>query len=282
MAFDPQSLGQSNSDLAALLQELRKRAGLTGVQLARRASMSQSKISKIETGKVTPSLVDVELILRALAATPELIARVTALARLANTEWQDARALRRKGLDKKQVELATLERNCRQFRYFLPTMITGLLATPEYIRASLSPFPGDHSKAVAKKLERQAVLYDPAKRFHFILTEQACRWPLVSAHAMAMQIDRLVSVSRLPSVRLGVVPLAGHMPWAPLNVFTIYDEALATVEVSTGALVFRDPRDIKEYIEEFETLDGYSLWGEDARVKLREWGDHYRGTVQDF
>ncbi|MET8627237.1 helix-turn-helix transcriptional regulator [Kitasatospora sp. NPDC004669] len=282
MALDPQELGQSNSDLAALLQELRKRAGLSGVQLARRVSMSQSKISKIETGRVTPSLVDVELIVRALDAPPELIAQVTALARIANTEWQDARALRRKGLDKKQVELAALERNSHEFRYFLPTMITGLLATPEYIRASLATFPGDHSKAIAKKLERQAVLYEPAKRFNFILTEQACRWPLVSAQAMAMQIDRLASVSRLPNVRLGIIPMAGHMPWAPLNVFTIYDASLATVEVSTGALVFRDPRDIQEYLDEFQIFDGYSLWGEDARVKLGEWADHYRGISQDL
>jgi hypothetical protein len=217
-----------------------------------------------------------------LDASPGLMAHVTPPVFIANTEWQDARSLRRKGLDKKQVELATLERSTSEFRYFLPTMITGLLATPEYISASLAPFPGDHSKAIAKKLERQAVLYEPGKRFSFILTEQACRWPLVSAQAMAMQLDRLASVSRLPNVRLGVIPLAGHMPWAPLNVFTVYDDALATVEVSTGALIFRDPRDIEEYLDEFQTFEGYSLWGEEARVKLRAWADHYRGVSEDL
>ncbi|WP_380280872.1 Scr1 family TA system antitoxin-like transcriptional regulator [Kitasatospora purpeofusca] len=282
MTLDPQELGQSHSDLAAILQGLRKRAGLSGVQLARRVSMSQSKISKIETGRVTPSLVDVELILRALDAPPDLVAHVTALARIANTEWQDARALQRKGLDRKQVELAALERSASRFRYFLPTMITGLLATPEYIRASLAPFPGDHAKAIAKKLERQDVLYESAKRFSFILTEQACRWPLVPGQAMAMQIDRLASVSRLPNVRLGVIPMAGHMPWAPLNVFTVYDESLVTVEVSTGALVFREPRDIQEYLDEFRVFEGFSLWDEDARVKLGEWADHCRGISQDI
>ncbi|RKT17127.1 helix-turn-helix protein [Streptomyces sp. 1114.5] len=282
MTFDPQSLGQSNSDLAAVLQELRKRAGLSGVQLARRVNMSQSKISKIETGKVTPSLVDVELILRVLRTPSELVAHVTALARIANTEWQDARALRRKGLDKKQIELASLERNSTTFRYFLPTMITGLLATPDYIRASLAPFPGDHTKAIAKKLERQAVLYDSAKRFTFILTEQACLWPLVREQAMAMQLDRLASVSLLPNVRLGVIPMAGHMPWAPLNVFTVYDAALATVEVSTGALVFRDPRDIQEYLHEFRTFEGYSLWGDEARAKLGAWANRFRSISRDL
>ncbi|MFF4926997.1 helix-turn-helix domain-containing protein [Kitasatospora sp. NPDC001261] len=282
MALDPQDLGRSSADLAAILQELRKRAGLSGVQLARRVNMPQSKISKIETGKVIPSLVDVELILRALDAPAELIARVTALARIANTEWQDAKALRRKGLDKKQVELAALERHSTEFRYFLPTMITGLLATPEYIRASLALFPGDHSEAIARKLERQAVLYERAKSFTFILTEQACLWPLVSEQAMAVQLDRLVSVSRLPNVRLGVIPMAGRMPWAPLNVFTVYDAVLATVEVSTGALVFRDPRDVQEYLNEFGRFEGYSLWGDEDRVRLEEWAARFRGGRRDL
>jgi hypothetical protein len=241
--------------------------------------MSQSKISKIETGRVTPSLVDVELILRALNAPPDLVAHVTALARIANTEWQDARSLRRKGLEKKQVELATLEKTSTDLRYFLPTMITGLLATPDYITASLAMYPGDHSKAISKKLERQAVLYDPAKRFTFILTEQACRWPLMPAQAMAMQLDRLVSVSRLPSVRLGVIPLAGHLPWGPLNVFTVYGRELATVEVSTGALVFRDARDIQEYLDEFRVYEGYALWGDEAREKLSEWAATCRSDL---
>ncbi|WP_370151157.1 helix-turn-helix domain-containing protein [Streptacidiphilus sp. EB129] len=39
-----------------MLRALRKRAGLTGDRLARRCAMSQSKISKIETGRITPGM----------------------------------------------------------------------------------------------------------------------------------------------------------------------------------------------------------------------------------
>ncbi|MFJ4190420.1 Scr1 family TA system antitoxin-like transcriptional regulator [Kitasatospora sp. NPDC089509] len=92
----------------------------------------------------------------------------------------------------------------------------------------------------------------------------------------------MISVSRLPNVRLGVIPMAGHMPWAPLNVFTIYDASLATVEVSTGALIFRDPRDIEEYLGEFRTFEGYSLWHDDARRKLSEWADRHRAIRRDL
>ncbi|MER7515814.1 helix-turn-helix transcriptional regulator [Streptomyces sp. NPDC126499] len=87
-------------ELAAALRKLRKQAGLSGDRLAARCNMSQSKVSRIESGKVRPSLVDIERILRALDAPPTLVAEVSVLARIAATEWQDARSIRRKGLDK--------------------------------------------------------------------------------------------------------------------------------------------------------------------------------------
>ncbi|UNO40294.1 helix-turn-helix transcriptional regulator [Streptomyces sp. MST-110588] len=276
MTLNPEELGRSKADLAETLRGLRKRAGITQTRLAQRCNLSQTKVSNIEGAKLTPSLVDVELILRALDAPPELVAQVTALARVANTEWQDVWSQRRTGLEKKQNELAGFEKTSTEFRYFLLSMVTGLLATPEYVRASLAGIPGDHSKAMTKKLERQAVLYDTSKRFTFILTEQAVRWPYVHGAAMAMQLDRLISVSLLPNVRVGVIPLGGHMPVCPLNTFTIYDARTATVETSTGAMVFRDHRDVSSYLNEFSVYEGYALFGEQFREQLTEWAAAFR------
>ncbi|MFD4660231.1 Scr1 family TA system antitoxin-like transcriptional regulator [Kitasatospora sp. NPDC058444] len=179
-------------------------------------------------------------------------------------------------MNEKQEELAAIERDATEFRYFLPTMVTGLIATPEYIAASLAAFPGDHSKVIGKKLERQAVLHDTTKRFTFLLTEQACLWPLIPAPAMARQLDHLASVSRLPRVRLGVIPMVGHMPRGPLNVFTIYDSFLATVEFVTGVLAFRERQEIEDYLKEFRTFEEYALWGGDARDRLTGWRDRSR------
>ncbi|MDQ1008585.1 transcriptional regulator with XRE-family HTH domain [Streptomyces sp. V4I23] len=271
MSFEPETLGQSRSDLAAVLKNERKRAGWTQVRLAKRCNMSQTKISNIESGKLTPAIVDVELILDALGAEGPLAAEILALARSANTEWQDHWSSRRRGLDKKQNELARLEAVSTEFRYFLLSMITGLLATPEYVRASIADVPGDQTKTIAKKLERQSVLVNPEKRFTFLLTEQAVRWPLLPPLEMAMQMDRLVSVSRIPNVRLGVIPLGGHIPERPLNTFTVYDRRLATVETGTGALILRDHRDVNVYREDFERYEGYAVWGDDCRSLLNDW-----------
>ncbi|NEA61204.1 helix-turn-helix transcriptional regulator [Streptomyces sp. SID12488] len=276
MTYDPEELGQSKTDLADTLKTLRKRVGITQTRLAQRCNMSQTKISNIEGAKLTPSLVDVELILRALDAPPELVAQVVALTRSANTEWQDVWSQRRTGLEKKQNELAGFEQSSTEFRYFLLSMVTGLLATPEYVRASLAHISGDHSKAIAKKLERQSILYDTSKHFTFILTEQAARWPFLPASAMAMQVDRLASISLLPNIRLGIIPLGGHMPVGPLNTFTVYDKRIATVETQTGAMVFRDHRDVRAYLDEFDTYEGYALFGDAARERLSDWAVLFR------
>lgn len=196
---------------------------------------------------------------------------------MANTEWQDKRSTWRRGLEKRQTELAALEAEATFLRYFLPAMVTGLLATPEYIRASLQHSPGDTSKTVARKLERQAVLHDASKSFTFLLTEQAVRWAIVPPAAMAIQIDRLASLSYLPNVRVGVIPFDSQVPRGPMNTFTVYDERLATVENFTGRMVFQDSRDIADYLAVFSSFERHALFGASARQRLSEWAGTYRG-----
>ncbi|MDH6702150.1 hypothetical protein P3T26_006652 [Streptomyces sp. MAA16] len=233
--------------------------------------MSQTKVSNIESGKLTPQLLDVELILRALGAQGPRAVEIMALVRTANTEWHDHWRSRRRGLDKKQNELARLEAISTEFRFFLLSMVTGLLATPEYVRASIADVPGDQSKTFAKKLERQQVLYDTSKSFTFVLTEQAVRWSLLPPAGMAMQLDRLVSVSRLPNVRIGVIPLGGYMPEKSLNTFTVYDRRLVTVETGTGSLMLYDHRDVTAYLGDFMAYERRAVVGDDCRELLSEW-----------
>ncbi|MER5889541.1 Scr1 family TA system antitoxin-like transcriptional regulator [Streptomyces sp. NPDC001941] len=271
MTFDPEELGRSGSELAATLRELRRRSALSGERVARRMNVSQSKVSRIENGRTRPTLVDVEQYLKAVDAPERLVAEVLALARVANTQWQDIRGMRRRGLDKKQAELAGLEATTTEFRFFLLSMVTGLLSTPEYIRKSLAHVPGDHSAVIARKIDRQRVLYDPEKRFTFILTEQAVRNPFLEPSQMGVQIDHLASLTHVPGVRLGVIPLDHRMPGNPLDTFTVYDQRIATVELTAGVMVFRDARDVHTYLDLFREYEQCALFGEAAREVLGEW-----------
>lgn len=277
--FEPEELGQRKDELAAALREARRAAGLTGERLAARCGISQSKISKIETGKAVATATDVERILTALGTADDRIAELTALARLANTEFQSVRASLRRGLHHKQRELAGLESGARHIRFFLPLMITGLLQTAEYARASMANFPGDHPQAVARRLDRQAVLYDPARRFTFILTEAAARWQLCEPQVMAVQMGRLASLSELPNIRLGVIPLDARVPDGPLNTFTVYDERTATAETFGGVIMMRDPRDIAYHLELFAFFERHAVTGGEARALLESYARHFRGLV---
>ncbi|MEC3895968.1 DUF5753 domain-containing protein [Nocardiopsis sp. LDBS1602] len=185
--------------------------------------------------------------------------------------WRGKGGLLGRGLEARQDELRSLEVSATEARYFLPAMVTGLLATPEYIRASLADSPGDVSAAVDKKIARQEVLREGSCSFTFLLTEQAVRWALLSPEGMVEQAARLVEVSRLERVRLGVIPLGTVLPQGPMNTFTVYDDRFATVEIFTGRLAFRESRDVETYRELFAMYEEHALFGDQARERIRSW-----------
>ena len=242
--------------------------------------MSQSKVSRIETGRLLPSVVDVEQMLTGLGVDEATKRELLALARVANTDYQDVRLSVRRGLHHRQRELAALEQSATEVRHFLPALITGLLQTPEYMRAAIStpvePAGGDVGKAVAAKLERQAVLHDPDKRFSFLLTESALRWQLCPPAVMALQLDRLVSLSRLPTVRIGVLPLDRLVPDGAYHTFVTYDRRLVTVELFSGQLVLREPKDVEHYRALFDFFAGRALWGGEARAMVQTVAEDFR------
>ncbi|MEV6859812.1 helix-turn-helix transcriptional regulator [Streptosporangium subroseum] len=272
MKLDPEQTGQHRNDLAEALKILRKASGLSGERLAVRTGMSQSKVSRIENGRILPSVVDVERILRALGVDRATSEDLLGLTRVANTEYRDVRASVRQGLHHRQQELAALEAGAVRMRYFLPTLITGLLQTPEYMRAAMSPpvepASGDVSKAIAIKLSRQAVLYNQSKKFDFLLTESAVRWQLCEPAVMSIQLDRLVSLSRLPNVRIGVIPLSERVAEGAYHTYVVYDERMVTIELFTGQLVLRDPKDAEHYRALYEFFSEQARWGDEGRQLL--------------
>lgn len=277
--FEPEALGQRKDELAAALRAARRSAGLTGERLAARCGISQSKISKIETGRVLPSASDVERFLSALGVADARRAELVALARLANTEFQSVRSALQRGLHQKQRELAALEADSQHIRFFLPLMITGLLQTPEYARASLANFPGDHPQAIAKRLDRQASLYNPVKRFTFVLTEAAVRWQLCEPRIMAVQIGRLISLSELSNIRLGIIPLDTYVPDGPLNTFTVYDDRIATAETFGGVIMMRDPRDVRYHLELFAFFEQHALFDALGRERLESYAQAFHSAL---
>lgn len=260
-------------DVGTVLQQLRKAAGLSQDRLAVRCAMSQSKVSRIERGKELPSVEDVERLVKALEVPGELADKLVMLARRANVAHVSGRTLAELGLWRAQTEIKRIIELCNVQRSFLPVMVGSLLQTPEYARAALTPMlptspVRDVDKAVAARLDQQTVLDDPTRQFHILLTEQAVRWKRIERSAMARQCAHLADLSERPNIHLGIVPLSAKVPAPPLNSFHIYDERLVIVELFSGRVDYRDPRDIQYHGDLFDFFSGHALTGDRALAFL--------------
>jgi transcriptional regulator with XRE-family HTH domain len=273
VSIEPDRQGQQRKDLATALKELRQAAGLSGERLAVRCAMSQTKISRIETGTVLPSLTDVERILSALEVPREVADELLKLARAANVDYVSWRTYARVGLWQQQAELKALAESSTVVRQFLPAMPTGLLQIPDYATLALSPtVPSaparDVAKAVHARMERQAVLDDPNRRFIFLLTEQAVRWRYASDEVMARQVAHMAEVSTKSNVEIAIIPQSAQISSGALNIFVIYDDRLVLVELFSGEVVLRDPRDVSFHLDLFGYFLSQALTGSAATAFL--------------
>ncbi|WP_190129006.1 helix-turn-helix domain-containing protein [Streptomyces mashuensis] len=275
----------NRGQLGAALRALRQASGKEAKTVARSAVMSTSKLSKIETGKAAPSPADVERILTAIGVSDEVKAEYLEVARAASTEATAWRLVRRMGVHKAQEQTGSLEARMAVARIFQPALIPGLLQTPEYIRAILARHNlGEEVlvRTISARIGRQQVLYDAAKELHFVITESVLRWRIVSVARMAEQLDRLVSLSRLPNIDIRTVPLSVSQQDIANHAFVIRDNRTVTVETIHAEIVVTDPRDVSLYSEKFERFASAALSGDDMRamvVRIRDELLHEQETI---
>lgn len=256
------------ADLAAALAELRRERGLLASTVAQRADMSRAKLSKLERGRITATIQDVERILTALDVSAEVREQFLAMTRVARTEQRAWRIYYRLGFYKKQQEIAAIEAQTATLRLFQPALVPGLLQTPEYMRGIFegrSHLSAEvQGRTVAARLERQRVIHDPTKTFHFLMTEAALRSRVTGRPIMALQLDRLISVSRLPNLTIGVIPFSACLPDFPMAAFCLFDDRLVSVETFHSEITVHDPKDVALHMELFHEFEKVALSADDA------------------
>ncbi|MFJ5120321.1 helix-turn-helix domain-containing protein [Kitasatospora sp. NPDC088548] len=269
--------------LGAALRELRQASGKEAKAVARGAVMSPSKLSKIETGKVPPTVADVERILTAIGVSDEVKAEYMAAARAEATETTAWRLIRRLGHHRKQQQIKALDDSTELLRVFQPSLVPGLLQTPEYVRAVFGRKDLSEeqlSRAVSARLVRQQSLYDATKTLQFVITEPVLRWRLVPAAMMAGQLDRIISASRLGHVDIRVVPLAAPQSDVPAHSFVIRDDRMVTVETVHAEVTVTDPRDIEVYVRKFNGFSDAAVSGDVMRHMLENIRDEFLGDQE--
>ncbi len=266
--------------LADVLRRQRDRAGLTGRELARQIGISQSKVSRVESGVTLPSLPEVVAWAEAVGASAETRELLTALTEGAHMEvgtWDDALQ------DRPHLQDVVHARETEASRTlsFQPLIVHGLLQTAAYARSVFTMVQKrlpqhDVSTAVASRMNRQPVLYDDGKRFEFLMAEGALRWRPGSPRLLMAQLDRIATVSSLDNVSIGIIPFDLRATTTMPVGFTLYehdDEETApyvTIETPYTNLTVNSPEGVAAYLDHWAALRQMARFGDEARAFLAE------------
>ena len=191
--------------LGSELRRLRRLAGLSGRDIARAIRSSQAHVSRVENGQAVPSLPQVTAWAQAAGGPEDVQAVLAELTEAALNEVDSWRTRFDAGLPSMQQDIRAMEAAAGLVTYFQPSLVPGLLQTAEYARRVFEITDvkgwGDHAAAVAARIERQQALYQPGKRFEFLITEAALRLRVGPAHVVRGQVDRIMTVMSLDTVR---------------------------------------------------------------------------------
>jgi transcriptional regulator with XRE-family HTH domain len=269
------SADQARASLGIRLRDIRRDAGLSGVELAQLAGWLPSKVSKIEHGKQTPAEDDLRAWCEHCYAwdeLPDLIAAVRSI----ETQFAEWRRIMRSGTRRRQQASATVYERARLFRIYEPTVVPGLLQTYDYAVAVLSSFidfvrvPDDAEQGATARLERQRVLTHGDRRFHMVLGQQALHTNVGGPEIMTGQLEHLLAALRLPRLRLGIIPFDAPYRVPLNNGFWILDEALVQFDTYSAELSLARPDEITLYGRAFERLAALAVYGAEARTIITQ------------
>jgi transcriptional regulator with XRE-family HTH domain len=269
-----------NRRLAHELRRLREAAALTCDEVAARMDCSASKISRIETGRVSVSPRDV----RDLAG----IYGVPADER--DSLIQLARDSRRKGWwqgygDSVQPHLATylgLESEASDIRQSCVARIPILLQTENYARAvvvggrvSKGRYPGPAERMVEMIMERQRLAATSPPNLRVVMDEAALRRQVGGREVMRAQIEHLIELCSAPSTFVQVIPFdsGGYvsldLPFAILSFPHRADPDVAAIGYATGVLWIEDAAEVDQYNRLFSHLQAAALSLADSATLLK-------------
>ncbi len=85
---------------------------------------------------------------------------------------------------------------------------------------------------------------------------------------LAAQLDRLIGLIGLDTLRLGIVPLRARLPMAAKHGFWIFDDTRVSVEVLHASLQVEDTEAVTLYTRAWSRLDTVAAYRSDAHQAI--------------
>jgi transcriptional regulator with XRE-family HTH domain len=273
--------------LGSQLRKLREAKGISREEAGYLIRASESKISRMELGRVSFKQRDVIDLLEMYGVDDnDARAALVRLARDANSPgwWHKYSDV----LPDWFSVFVGLEEAASLLRVYEVQFIPGLLQTADYTRAIVergqpAATADEIERRVALRAARQEMLAKPgAPRLWAVLDEAALRRPIGGPAVMRHQIERLIAATEEPNITVQVVPFDSGGHAAEGGAFTIlrFPEAelpdVVYVEQLTSALYLDKREDVEKYGEAMDQLSVESEPPERTADMLR------RIMVRDF
>lgn len=267
--------------VGARLRRLREQAGVTRDKAGYVIRASESKMSRLELGRVSFKERDLTDLLDCYGVTDEdERADLVQLAREANSggRWREYDDV----LLGWFTNYVALEEVAAVIRVYEVHFIPGLLQTPGYAQAVAATAVPPRSeqavaRAVALRVERQKVLArtDPPHLWA-VIDEAALRRPLGGQHVFREQVEHLITLGRRPNVAIQVLPLRPGVvgpAGGPFSLLRFSDPDLADVvyvEQLLSALYLDRSEQVERYTDMMNQLTVQSLTPQQSESFLRD------------
>jgi transcriptional regulator with XRE-family HTH domain len=261
--------------LGARLRRLREERDISRAEAGYTIRASESKMSRLELGKVSFKERDVADLLVLYGVTdPADRDAVLDLVREANRPgwWRAYEDV----LPDWFQDYIGLEQAASRIRTYETHFVPGLLQTDEYSRSVIAsalptPTPAEVDRAVALRATRKQLLtHTRSPQIWAVVEESALRRPAVNESVRRGQLEHLLKLSEQPHITVQVLPVTRHVHAAAGGAFTMlrFGEAdlpdLVYVEYLLSAL-YLDRRDyVSRYAEVMDRLCVASLTPKDT------------------
>jgi transcriptional regulator with XRE-family HTH domain len=271
--------------LAQELRQAREAAGLTHDQLAKKIKGHRPTISRLENGHGAPDLDDVFKILEALGIEDQQWEAIVTIAReAAERGWWESNT---KAMGERQALFANLEAGAITITDVQPSLVPGLLQTPDYIRARLDAArweeredPSTIDGIVEGRLGRQRMLKRPSgPTYQVILDEVVIRRATAPPVVLGPQFRHLADKAAENKIEVRILPVDAlidrfAVPTAKFSIYTYPDDPpVAAIESVGTDLVLTAEADVKRFTHLYELMRRACLTPEQTIGMLNEAAD---------
>jgi transcriptional regulator with XRE-family HTH domain len=268
--------------LASELRRLRRRARLTGKDVAERLGWSEAKLSRIENGQTRVKIADLHQFMDLYEVHDSERAALVALAE----ESRETDALAELGSDVSEGhrEILEAESEAEALWNWEPQIVPGLLQLDAYTRALLQlwsdlfarPAGEIERRIETRQLRQTALMRTPPLELSFVIDESVLLRGVAGASVMRAQLTRLAEVSEQPNIDLRVLPLRGRQVigtgafvyYRFREIHGVSRPDTVAIEHMLGTTFINSELDVTRYKLAFGELINRSLSQQDSRDML--------------